>query len=186
MRISKLSTVAAIALAVAACGGGGGAATGGANPTNAPAGATADAGGGATPTAAAVAGTPAAPAVVAAELCATLSAADLKTATTKAYSAGVPDDFGSCTWTFTGETSSDGSRIFAAIQDATLDYIKGAFAGGTDLTVAGHPAYWNLLQDTGSVWVDVNGRLFVLSISPGTADSQASMVALAGVAAPKL
>jgi len=183
VRISKLSTVAALAVALAACGGGG-AATGGATPTNAPAGATA--GPGATPTEAAAAATPGDPKAVAAEMCTLFTVADLKAATTLDYGAGVADDYGSCTWDYPGPTSSDHSKIFAAIQDATLDYIKSTFGGGTALTVGGHAAYWNVLQDIGSIWVDVNGRLFVLSISPGTADSQASMVTLAGIAAPKL
>jgi hypothetical protein len=179
-----MTTVAALALAVAACGGGG-AATGAGNPTNGSAGATADAG--ATPSAAAVAGTPQAPAVVAAEMCALLSAADLKTATNLDYGAGVPDEFGSCTWRVGSATVNNGDgQISAAIQDTTLEYIKGSFSGGVDLTVGGHAAYWNVLQDVGSIWVDVNGRLFVLSISPGTPDSQATMVKIAEVAVPKL
>ena len=74
----------------------------------------------------------------------------------------------------------------AAIQDATVPYIKGAFGGGVDLTVAGHTAYWNVLQDVGSIWIDVNGRLLVLSILPGTSDSQAAMTKVAEVSVPKL
>jgi Protein of unknown function (DUF3558) len=189
----KFSALAALAMfAVAACGGSSTASSGAAAPTAAPSAATttssapsaAPAGGASQAPAAASA---LAPAAQAAALCALFSAADLKTATGDAYGAGVPDEFGMCTWRVGGATSNNGKgQIIAAIQDQPLATFKSTFPGGTDLTVSGHAAYWNPSQGLQSLWVDVNGRTLVLSLDPVGTDSQAIAQKLAELAVGKM
>ena len=192
MRTSKLVAVAAFTiLTVAACGGG--AAGTGTAPTSAATqaagpGATA-AGGGSTPapTSGATQGPAQDPAAVAKEMCGLLTVDDLKAATGDTYGAGVPDEFGNCLWRVGGATVNNGKgQVGAAIAPATLDQIKATFAGGVDLTVAGHAAYWNPNEGLGAIWIDVNGRLLSISLSPIPDDGQTIASKLAEAAAARM
>lgn len=192
MQTSKLLAVAALTIvAVAGCGsgatGGGAGATAGTAQTAGPA-ATAAAGGATPAPVGAATQAPAAdPAAVAAEMCGLLTAADLKTVTGDTYGAGVPDEFGNCTWRVGAATVNNGKgQVTAAIQAASLATIEGTFPGGTKATVGGHDAYWNGAEGLGSMWVDVSGRLFVLAVSPIVDDSQATAQKLAEVAVGKM
>jgi hypothetical protein len=171
-------------IAVAACSGSGAA-------TNAPAGPTA-----AVPSdAAATPPTTEAPAATAAasaaavDVCGLLSPADLKSAIGKDYGAGVADAYAGCAWNVGTSGVNQGDLVYGAIQDQRLDFIKSSFPGGVDATVSGHAAYWNPAQGLSSMWVDVGGRLFILSFPRSedlTAEYQAIAQKLAEIAVAKL
>jgi len=194
MRISKvaLATVLTIVV-VAGCGGGGAAPTGAAGPTSGSAqasGPAATAAGGTGSPAPVGAGTPAPvadPVAVAKEMCTLLTPADIKTATGADYGAGVPDEFGNCIWRVGSATVNDGKgQVAASISPATLENIKGMFAGGTDLTVGGHPAYWNPGDGLGAIWVDVDGRVLAIALSPIPDDGGTLAAKLAEVAVGRM
>lgn len=161
MKSPKLAAVAAVAiLALAACGGSGASPDGAATPT-----AAADGGTTASeaPTAASSSDTTTpAPSVGSVDTCALFSPADLKTATGKDYGAGVSDTIG-CSWNVGASGVNQGDLIYATIQDQSLDFIKSSFIGGVDVTVGGRAGYWHPGEGLGSMWVDIGGRLFVLS-----------------------
>jgi hypothetical protein len=171
-----LLVLASVAIvAVAACSGSGAA-------TNAGGGSTA-----AGPTAAAAA-TPAPPAA-AIDVCGLLTAADLKSATGKEYGEGKADPMGGCAWNVGTSGVNQGDLVYGITQDQTLDFIKGAFLGGSDVTVNGHPGYWHPGIGLGSMWVEVGGRVFVLSFPRSeelTAEDKAAAQKLAEIAVAKM
>ncbi len=129
--------------------------------TAAPAGgaATAAPAGGTIPTAA-----PTTAPAGAVDLCSLLSPADFKTVTGKDYGAGVLDPAGQCNWNTDASGVNSGELIVAALQTVDLPFIKSSFVGGVDVTVGGHPAYWNPTIGLQSMWVDVGGgNVLVLS-----------------------
>ena len=175
------AAAACVLLLVAACGGSGPSAT----PTPAPAGATATpapAGATATPAPTQPAAATATAGTGTTDPCSLFSAADLKTATGADYGAGVADAYGNCTWLVGGTVNSGQGQVVAAFKDGSLDAIKSAFAGGTDVTVSGHAGYWNGAQGLQSIWVDLSGRLLVLSFDPVGSDTQALAQQLAELA----
>lgn len=184
MRRSTLPVFATFALAFAACSSPAAAPTGagGATPTQATAGAAATA---ATPTAAAVAGTPEAPAALATRMCGLLTPADIQTATGTKFGAGVPDELGQCIWHAGTATVNDGKgQLVVTMQDATLDLMKASFgSGGSDVTVGGHAAYWNDVENVGgTVWVDAGGRVLTLTFDPTDETTKAALTKLAEIA----
>ncbi len=198
MRSPKLLVLASVAIvAVAACSGSGAATNAGggstaAGPTAAPAAApTAAPGGGSTATSAptdAAAATLAPPAA-AIDVCGLLTAADFKSATGKEYGEGKADPMGGCAWNVGTSGVNQGDLVYAITQDQTLDFIKGAFMGGSDVTVNGHPGYWHPGIGLGSMWVEVGGRVFVLSFPRSeelTAEDKAAAQKLAEIAVAKM
>ncbi len=196
MRSPKSIALVAVAIvAVAACSGSGGATDAGAG--TAAAAPTAAPGGGTTATAAptdaakptgAAAATPAPPAG-AVDVCGLLTAADLKSATGKEYGEGVADPVGGCAWNVGTSGVNQGDLVYAITQDQTLDFIKGAFLGGSDVTVNGHAGYWHPGVGLGSMWVDIGGRVFVLSFPRSeelTAEDQAAAQKLSEIAVGKM
>lgn len=186
MNASKLGAGAAIiVLAVAACSGGASSA-----PTAAAAAASAPGATGAAPEATATAAAPATDAAasqsladLAAEMCSLLAPTDLKTATGATYGAGMASEFGGCSWS---TTESGGGHVFASIQDATLDFIAAAFAGGTHLTIGRYPAYWLPTDSIDTMYVEISGRVLTVSMSPGNLANQAIVTKLVEVAAGRL
>lgn len=163
MKSPWLVAVAALAIfALAACGGSGAAPDGAGTPTAAPGGETTDAPAPAPAATTAGEATAPAPSAAAVDVCALFSPAELKTATGKDYGAGVSDSIG-CSWNVGESGVNQGELIYAIIQDQSLDFVKTSFTGGVDVTVAGHAGYWHPGQGLGSMWVEVDGRLFVLS-----------------------
>jgi hypothetical protein len=153
VQASKVMAAAVVSLfVVAACGGSGG------TPTTAPAATTT--GGGATT----------APAGGTADPCTLLTQGDIKTAIGVDYGVSVADSYGHCRW-FAGTSTVDEGKgmvtVFFASTGTTLESIKsGAFAGGVDTTVSGHPAYWSPLDAQPSIWVDLGTSVLVVSIDP--------------------
>jgi len=185
VRRSNLAAVAALALALAACSSPAGAPTGATTPTKAPGATTAAV----VPTTPPAGATAEAPAAVAARLCAMLTPDDLKTATGTVFGAGVADDYGQCIWHAGTATVNDGKgQLVLAMQDITLATAKGMFGtGGTDLTVGGHAALWNVVENVGgTIWVDAGSRVLVMTFNPNEDDTQAALTQLAGIAAAKL
>jgi hypothetical protein len=191
----KLAAVAAIATFVmAACGSTtatpGGASTPTASPSSA-VGASAPATSAAATSAAPASTTATAAATVGApvDLCSLLSPADLDAATGKKYEAGFLDSSGACSWNVGLFPGNNGNLIIASIQDQPLSLIKSTFEGGVDVTVSGHAGYWNGGQGLASMWVDIGGRVFILSfprsVTLGPAD-QAIAQALAEIAVGKM
>jgi hypothetical protein len=134
----------------------------------------------------ATASTPAGGAV---DLCSLLTPADLKAATGKTYEAGVLDSVGQCYWNVGKSAVNSGDLIGASIQDQQLSLIKSTFPGGVDVTVNGKAAYYNGAQGLGSLWVDIGGRLFILTFPRSgalTADDQTAMQKLAEIAVAKI
>ena len=184
-----VALVAAAILALAACGSSATPAPGA--PTTAPGGASAS-----TPAGGASASTPASggasastPAGAAVDVCSLLTPADLKTATGKTYEAGVLDSVGQCYWNVGKSAANSGDLIGASVQDQQLSLIKSTFPGGTDLTVSGKAAYYNGAQGLGSVWVDIGGRLFILTFPRSGAlspEDQTAIQKLAEVAVAKI
>ena len=204
MRSSKLVALAALAIvAVMACGGSGAGATAVVKPTAAPAGGAATPAPTAAPTAApagaattpaptavptAVPATAAAPAG-AADPCALLTPADLKTVTGQDYGAGTYDGYSACVWDFPGANANTGNAIAASVPDQSLATIKGAFPGGVDVTISGHAAYWNPVQGLQTIWVDLGARtLAVTFLSSRTLgpDDQVAAQKLAEIAVGKM
>jgi hypothetical protein len=54
------------------------------------------------------------------------------------------------------------------------------------VTVSGHAGYWNPAQGLQSIWVDVGGRLLVLSFDPVGPETQAIAQKLAEIAIGKM
>jgi hypothetical protein len=170
---SKLMTAAVVPLfVVAACGGSGG------TPTSAPAATTA--GGGATT----------APAGGTADPCSLLTQADIKTATGADYGPSVADPYGHCRWFFGTSTVNEGKgavTVSFASAGTTLASIKsGAFAGGVDLTVRGHPAYWSPADYGPGIWVDLGTSVLVVGIDPVPAGGQAMAQHMAELAVARI
>jgi hypothetical protein len=76
--------------------------------------------------------------------------------------------------------------VVATFQDGSLDTIKSAFTGGTDVTVSGHAGYWNATQGLQSMWVDLGGRMLVLSFDPVGPETQAIAQQVAELAVSRL
>ncbi len=192
MHSLKLAAVAALMIAaLTACGGSTATPAGAGATTPATAAATAAASAAATTGAASsAAATSAASQGPTAALCSLLTSAELNAATGKKYEAGVPDTTGGCLWNVGKTQVNNGDLIAAAIQEADLAQIKGAFPGGAETTVAGKAGYWNGKQGLQTMWVDIGGgRLFLLgfprSVDLGPAD-QAVAQALAEIAVSKM
>ncbi len=196
MPTPRLTALAAIALfALVGCSGTAAPATGAVTSTTpaTPAASTAAASDGSAASASpSAAPSPSAPAsagstLTGADLCKLFTAAVLTSETGAAYGEGVPDDYGQCTWRVGGAKVNDGKgQLIAAIQDASLDTIKGTFAGGDELTVGGKAAYWNPASGLQSLWVDLGGRTFVLSLDPVDDTSKVIMAKLGAIAVGKL
>jgi hypothetical protein len=184
-----IALVSVAIVAVAACSASGAATDAGAVATAA--GPTAAPGGGTTatdaPTDAAV--TTPAPAGDSIDVCGLLTAADLKTATGKDYGEGVADPAGGCAWNVGTSGVNQGDLVYAITQPQSLDFIKSAFIGGSDVTVSGHAGYWHPGIGLGSMWVDIGGRVFVLSFPRSaelTAEDQAAAQKLAEIAVGRM
>lgn len=164
MKSAKLAALAALAIfAVAACGGSS-ATPAGANATTPPASSAAGASApGATASPSGAAATSAASVAAPTDLCTLLSAADISAATGKKYEAGFLDSVGTCNWNVGKNPGNSGNLIIASVMDQQLSLIKSTFPGGSDATVGGHAAYWNGSQGLGSMWVDIGGKVFILS-----------------------
>ena len=192
MRLSKLASLAAIAMVVvAACGGSTTTPTSPPKATTGPVAATTLASSVPGAPTAAPPTTPAsqttAPGGGTGDLCALLTPADLKTATGKTYLAGTLDAAGQCNWNTDASGANSGDLIIVAVQAEPLDFVKSSFgSGGVDATVGGHAAFWNPSQGLGSMWVDIgSGNLLVISLprsSDLTASDQAVVQALAEAA----
>lgn len=174
VQASKQMAAALVSLfVVAACGGSGG------TPTSAPAATTA--GGGATTT----------PAGGTADPCTLLTQADIKAAIGVDYGASVADGYGHCRWFFGTSMVDEGKGMVTvsfASTGTTLASVKaGPFAGGTDTTVSGHPAYLNLSAvSQPSIWVDLGTSVLVVGINPVPVGGQAIAQHLAELAVAKL
>ena len=204
MKFFKQTAFAVVAvIGLAACGGST-AATIGPAPTSTsggaatPAPAHSDAPAAATATAAPAAATPVppppaggatlSPADAATKLCGLLTPADLKTATGLDFGAGVADVYGLCTFEVGGGSANTGAgQVTLALLYNDFGLVKSSFAGGTDLNVGSHPAYWDPDKGLQSLWVDLgNGSLLVVSIDPVDNNSQAAAQALATVIVDKM
>jgi hypothetical protein len=123
------------------------------------------------------------------DVCALFSPAELKSVTGKDYGAGVSDTIGGCAWNVGASGVNEGELIYATFQDQSVSFIKTTFADGVDVTVGGHEAYWNPSEGLQSMWVDVDGRLFVLSFPSSETlgpDDQAIAQKLAEIAVGKM
>jgi len=128
-----------------------------------------------------------APADAAAKLCTLLSPADLKTTTGSDYGVGVADSYGLCTWRVGASSVNNGDgQVIATFNDSQLSLVKSSFSGGVDVTVSGHAGYWNPTQGLQSMWVDLGGRLLVLSFDPVGPETQAIAQKLAEIAIGKI
>ncbi len=190
MKSAKLAALAALAIfAVAACGGSS-ATPAGANATTPPASSAAGASAaGATASPSGAAATSAASVAAPADLCTLLSAADISAATGKKYEAGFLDSVGTCNWNVGKNPGNSGNLIIASVMDQQLSLIKSTFPGGSDATVGGHAAYWNGSQGLGSMWVDIGGKVFILSFPRSSTlgpDDQAIAQKLAELAISKM
>jgi hypothetical protein len=190
LKSQKLAAIAAVAIfAVAACGGSTATPGGASTTTPAPssvAGATAAP---VTAAPASVVATLAATAGAPIDVCTLLSPADLDAATGKKYEPGFLDSSGMCSWNVGTSPGNKGDLIIASIQAQELGAIKSAFEGGADVTVKGHAGYWNGSQGLGSMWVDIGGRLFILSFPRSVTlgpEDQAIAQKLAEIAVGKL
>jgi hypothetical protein len=171
-------------ITVAACSGSGAATTAPADPP-----AASQSGAAATPPTTEGPATTAGESAAAVDVCTLLSAADLKSATGKDYGDGVADGSAACAWNVGTSGVNQGDLVYAAVQEQSLDFIKSSFPGGVDATVSGHAAYWNPAQGLSSMWVDVGGRLFVLSFPRSedlTPEYQAIAQTLAEIAVGKM
>ena len=126
-----------------------------------------------------------APADAAAKLCTLLSPADLKTATGSDYGAGDPSSPGSCTWTV-GTGSNHAGQVAVSFVAQQLSDVKSGMPGGVDVTVSGHTGYWQPESGAQTIWVDLGGRLFALSLDPVGPDTQAVAQKLAEIAIGKI
>jgi hypothetical protein len=178
----SVALIAVAVLSVAACSGSAAAPSGAAGVTPGPTGATATTAAPST-AASAAAGASASPAGAEIAVCDLLTAADLKTATGADYGEGKLDDYGQCTWRVGDAAVNTGDgQVVAAVQDASLDTIKGTFPGGVDVTVSGHAGYWNPTDGLQSIWVDLGGRTLVMSFDPVPPDGQTIAQGLAEIA----
>ncbi len=185
--MNSLRLVAVVALAIfalGACGGSGTATTAAGSATAAPGGGTTTA----APSEAAATTAPSTSGSV--DVCGLLTAADLKTVTGKDYGDGVADPAGSgCGWNVGTSGVNQGDLVYAVVQDVGIDFVKTNFTGGSDVTVSGHAGYWHPGQGLGSMWVDIGGRVFVLSFPRSadlTAEDQAIAQKLAEIAVGKM
>ena len=188
MHMPKFVAAAAVAIfTMAACGGSSTTPSGVNAPSASPIGGS-TASQAPTTTASAAAGSTPAPSAAAVATCDLFTVADLKTVTGADYGPGVPDSVGQCIWRVGGAPANNGDgQIAAGISESTIDTVKSTFAGGVDVTVAGHAAYWNPAQGLQSIWIDIGGgRLLVLSLDPVDADSQAVAQKLAVIAVAKM
>jgi hypothetical protein len=172
VKASKLMVAAVVSwFVLGACAGSG------ATPTSSPAATTA--GGAATP----------APAAQHPDSCTLLTAADIKTATGTAWGPGVADGYGHCNWyagTSTVDEGNGGVSLWFASGGTTLASVRsGPAAGGVDLTVSGHPAYWSGGEFSG-MWVDLGTSVLVLTINPVPVGGQAMVQHMAELAVAKL
>jgi hypothetical protein len=164
VKASKLMAAAVVSLFVAgACGSSGGTPT--SAPTTAPAGGTADP-------------------------CTLLTQADIKTATGVDYGPSVADSYGHCRWFFGTSTVDEGKgtvTVSFASTGTTLASVKsGPGSGGVDLTVRGHPAYWDAVPFGPSIWVDLGTSVLVIGIDPLPVGGQAMAQRMAELAVAKM
>lgn len=172
MRASKLTAAGVVSLfVVGGCGGSGG------TPTSAVA-------------TAAEARASTAPTRATADPCGLLTQADIKTATGTGYGPSVADSYGHCRWFAGTGTVDDGTgmvSVFFASTGTTLESLKsGVTAGGVDVTVSGHPAYWDAVSFGPSIWVDLGTSVLVIGLDPLPVGGQAMVQHLAEVAVAKL
>lgn len=180
-----LATSIVAVIAIAACSGGPTTPTGATTPTSGAATTAAGAPTGA-PAATAGAGQPTSP-IAGLHLCGLLTAAELKTATGADYGEGVDDGYGQCIWRVGGATVNNGDgQIVAAFVQTPVSGLKGAFAGGVDLTIGGHTAYWNPLEGLATLWIDVPGGALAFSFDPVTDGTQAIAEKVGALALAKL
>lgn len=119
------------------------------------------------------------------DVCSLLSTSDLNAATGKVYRAGTSNtaDF-DCRW-----DTAEGDLIIAYIQANPFGFNfhkDNTPAGGVDLTVNGHPAFYNAFQSnalSSTLWVDLGGGR---EFSVWYTDSQAIATQLAEIAVSKL
>ena len=169
---------------VAACGSGGA-------PASAPAATTAGGGPTTVPAATTAGGGPTtAPAATHADPCTLLTQADIKTATGSDYGVGVPDSYGHCRWFFGNSTVDEGKgmvAVYFAAAGTTLDSVKsGTPSAGVDLTVSGHPAYWDGISFGPSIWVDLGTSILVVGLDPLPLGGQAMVQRMAELAVARL
>lgn len=181
-----LGALAALAVAaLVACGGSSATPAPAAQSTTAATGAASTS---APPKAAATTAPAAAPAK-AIDPCTLLTAADVSTAFGKKYEEGVVASPGQCTWNVGTSGVNRGDLVVLAVQDAKLSDLKSMFAGGTDATVKGKTAYWNPKEGLSSMWIDIGGRVLVVSFPRSrtlTAEEQGIAQKLADIAVGKM
>lgn len=163
MHASKLMAVAVISLfVVGACAGSGG--------TPAPSATTAPTRGTADP-------------------CTLLTRADIKTAIGIDYGPSFADDYGHRRWVAGTGTVDEGKGMVTvsfASAGATLASVKAKSFGGADLTVRGHPVYWDAFAGGPSLWVDLGTSVLVVGLDPLPTGGQAMVQHLAELAIAKL
>lgn len=133
----------------------------------------------ATPTSASAA-TPTAPVGGAVDICSLLTPADLKAATGNDYLVDTESTGdGNCSW---DTAEGDSINIYVLANPFGFNFHKdNAEAGGVDLTVSGHPAFYDKAQ--GAPYVDLGGGR---DLSVWFAASQAIAVQLAEIALSKI
>lgn len=115
-----------------------------------------------------------------ADICGLLTPAELSSATGKTYLAGSVDIAGQCQWNTNASGANSGDLIIAAVQPLDLGVTKSMFGtGGTDVTVAGHPAFYNPGQGVNSLWVDIGGGNLLILSFPRSGDLDPSYQAIA-------
>jgi len=116
--------------------------------------------------ASASAGAASAPAGAASDPCTLLSAADLNTVTGAKYATGAYDaTYKWCEW-----IDKDGGDVILAISDNPFATVKGTLTQGVDLTVSGHPAFWDPESGVRSMLVDLGGKTLELSFPKASSD----------------
>jgi len=118
-------------------------------------------------------------------MCALLSPADLKTATGSNYGAGDASSPGSCTWTV-GNGFNHAGQVVVSFVAQQLSDVKSGMPGGVDVMVSGHAGYWQPENGAQTIWVDLGGRLFALSLDPVGPDAQTIVQKLAEIAIGKI
>lgn len=101
--------------------------------------------------------------------CSLLSADDVHAVLDGPWVEGVLTSTGGyCHW---DNANSPNERVITALQEGTIESIKGAMAGGTDLTVDGHAAY-SFRDEAAHVqttYIDIGGQLLIVEIPMSSA-----------------
>lgn len=117
-------------------------------------------------------GTPApTPAATRADPCTLLTQAEIKSATGTDSGPAVADTYGHCRWLLGGSAVDEGKGMisvsFAPPTD-TLASIKAHSFGGADMTISGHPAYWDTAAMGATMYVDLGTSVLVVGFdAPG-------------------